>query len=86
MSKSRPHVFEQPRKNANRAAAVLRRAHKVPLQNKTAIGAFIRHIKSRLGAQTAINAGAHKLARLLYRMLKFGKAYIETDSKLMKSS
>ena len=36
---------------------------------------------SRLGAPTAINAGAHKLARLLYRMLKFGKAYVETGQQ-----
>ena len=51
------------------------------MQSKTAIGAFIRRIKSRLGAPTAINAGAHKLARLLYRMLKFGKAYVETGQQ-----
>ena len=59
------------------------------MQSKTAIGAFIRRIKSRLGAPAAINAinaGAHKLARLLYRMLKFGKAYVETGlpKKLFK--
>jgi transposase len=51
------------------------------MQSKTAIGAFIRRIKRRLGAPTAINAGAHKLARLLYRMLKFGKAYVETGQQ-----
>ena len=47
------------------------------MQSKTAIGAFIRRIEARLGAPTAINAGAHKLARLFYRMLKFGAAYVE---------
>jgi hypothetical protein len=51
------------------------------MQSKTAIGPFIRRIKLRLGAPTAINAGAHKLARLLYRMLKFGKAYVETGQE-----
>ena len=51
------------------------------MQSKTAVGAFIRRIKVRLGAPTAINAGAHKLARLLYRMLKFGKAYVETGQE-----
>jgi hypothetical protein len=30
-----------------------------------------------VGAPTAINAGANKLARLFYRMLKFGAAYVE---------
>jgi transposase len=47
------------------------------ISSKTAIGAFIRRLKARLGAPTAINAGAHKLARLIYRMLKFGAAYVE---------
>jgi hypothetical protein len=47
------------------------------MQSKTAVGAFIRRLKARLGAPTAINAGAHKLARLFYRMLKFGEAYVE---------
>jgi hypothetical protein len=51
------------------------------VQSKTAIGAFIRRIKSRLGAPTAINAGPHKLARLVYRMLKFGKVYVETGQQ-----
>ena len=39
------------------------------MQSKTAIGAFIRRIKARLGAPTAINAGAHKLAQLFYRIV-----------------
>src|SRR5689334_3158078 len=51
------------------------------MQSKTAVVAFIRRIKSRLGAPTAINAGAHKLARLLYRMLKFGTSYVEVGQQ-----
>ena len=47
------------------------------MQSKIAIGAFIRRIRARLGAPTAINAGANKLGRLFYRMLKFGAAYVE---------
>jgi hypothetical protein len=47
------------------------------MQSKTAIGAFIGRLRARLGASTAINAGANKLARLSYRMLKFGAAYVE---------
>ena len=74
-------LSSKPRKNANRAAAALRLAAQSAMQSKTAIGAFIRRIKTRLGAPTAINAGAHKLARLLYRMLKFGKAYVETGQQ-----
>lgn len=67
----------KPRKNSNRAATALRMAAQSAMRSKTAVGAFIRRMKSRLGAPTAINAGAHKLARLLFRMLKFGESYIE---------
>ena len=74
-------LSSKPRKNANRAAAALRLAAQSAMQSKSAIGAFIRRIKIRLGAPTAINAGAHKLARLVYRMLKFGKAYVETGQE-----
>ena len=74
-------LSSKPRKNANRAAAALRLAAQSAMQSKSAIGAFIRRIKSRLGAPTAINAGAHKLARLVYRMLKFGQAYVETGQE-----
>jgi transposase len=74
-------LASKPRKNANRAATALRLAAQSAMQSKTAVGAFIRRIKVRLGAPTAINAGAHKLARLLYRMLKFGKAYVETGQE-----
>jgi transposase len=74
-------LSSKPRKNGNRAAAALRLAAQSAMQSKTAIGAFIRRIKSRLGAPVAINAGAHKLARLIYRMLKFGKAYVEAGQE-----
>lgn len=67
----------KPRKTKNRAAAIFRLAAQGAMQSKTAIGAFIRRLKARLGAPTAINAGAHKLARLFYRLLKFGTAYVE---------
>ncbi len=70
-------LSSSPRKTKNRAAAMFRLAAQGAMQSKTAIGAFIRRIKARLGAPTAINAGAHKLARLFYRMLKFGVAYVE---------
>jgi len=34
-------------------------------------------MRSRLGPEKAIVATAHKLARLLYRMLKFGEVYVD---------
>jgi transposase len=70
-------LSSRARKTKNRAAAMFRLAAQGAMQSKSAIGAFIRRIKARLGAPTAINAGAHKLARLFYRMLKFGASYVE---------
>lgn len=71
----------KPRKTANRAASAFRLAAQSAMQSKTAMGSFIRRIKTRLGAPKAINAGAHKLARTFYRMLKFGKAFVEIGQK-----
>ena len=48
------------------------------LQNsKTALGAFYRRMRARLGAASAITATAHKLAPLIYRLLKHGEAYVQ---------
>ena len=40
-------------------------------------GAKYRRLKGRLGAPKAIVAMAHHLARLVYRMLRYGPQYIE---------
>ncbi len=45
--------------------------------SKTALGAFSRRMRSRLGPEKAIVATAHKLALLIYRLLKFGKAHVD---------
>ena len=37
----------------------------------------MRRKKGSLGAPKAITACAHKMARQIYRMLKFGEAYVE---------
>jgi len=41
------------------------------------LGAFHRRLKARLGAPKAITATAHKLACLIYRMLRFGTDYVD---------
>jgi hypothetical protein len=37
-------------------------------QSRSALGAFYRRLRSRLGAPKVITATAHKLARMFYRM------------------
>ena len=61
---------------ANRAATALRLAAAALHHSQSAFGAFFRRMKARLGAPKAITATAHKLARLIYTMLKHGTAYV----------
>lgn len=61
----------------NRAAQALRMAASTLYRSKTAIGAFFRRMRAKLGAPKAITAAAHKLARILYRMLTEGTNYRE---------
>lgn len=61
----------------NRAAQALRMAAASLYRSKTAIGAFFRRLRARLGAPKAITAAAHKLSRILYRMLTDGTNYRE---------
>jgi len=65
------------RKVFNRAASALRVAAQSLHGSSTALGAFYRRMRAKLGAPKAITATAHKLAKLIYRMLKYGEDYID---------
>ena len=66
---------------ANRAAAALRIAAFTLFRSKSALGAYLRRQRSRLGAPKAITATAHKLARMVYSMLKHGTAYVDVGQE-----
>jgi transposase len=61
----------------NRAATALRLAASTLWRSKTYLGAKFRRLRARLGAPKAITAMAHMLARLVYRMLKYGEQYVD---------
>jgi transposase len=61
----------------NRAADALRLAAQHLLHSKSALGANDRRLRARLGAPKAITAMAHTLARLVYRMRKFGQQDVD---------
>jgi len=65
------------RTSANRAASALRTAAAALARSNCALGAFFRRIRSRLGSPKAITATAHKLAKIVYGMLKYGKEYVD---------
>jgi transposase len=65
------------RRVVNRAATALRLAAWSLIRSQSALGAKFRRLRSKLGAPKAITAMAHTLARLIYRMLKFGRQYVD---------
>jgi len=67
--------------SANRAAEIFRIAAFTLSHSSSALGAFLRRMKARLGAPKAITATAHKIARLFYTMIKFGKDYEDTGAE-----
>ena len=67
--------------SANRAATALRLAAQGVAHSHSALGADYRRLRARLGAPKAITATAHKLARLVYSMLRYGTAYVDAGQQ-----
>jgi transposase len=70
------------RRVRNRAAQALRVAAQSLHKSKTALGAYYRRMRGRLGPAKAITATAHKLAILIYRMFRHGMTYVEQGQEL----
>jgi len=70
------------RKVVNRVANALRMCAESLLQSKSALGAYARRLRSRRDTRIAITATAHKLARLVYRTLKYGEEYMDQGQQL----
>ena len=69
------------RRVVSRVATALRMAAITLMRSRTYLGAQYRRLRTRLGAPKAITAMAHRLARLVYRMLKYGQSYIDKGSE-----
>lgn len=70
-------LSSKTRKVVNRASSAFRMAAQSLNNSKTALSAFYRRIRSRLGAPKAITATAHKLARIFYLLWETGKDYVD---------
>jgi transposase len=68
---------DRTRKVVNRATEALRMAAYNLKSSQSALGAYYRRLTARLDKPKAITAAAHKLARLVYRMLKYGQQYVD---------
>jgi transposase len=64
------------RKGTSRVTIALRMAAQSVGRTMTPLGLFYRRIRSRIGGLGAVKATAHKLACLVYRMLKYGQEYV----------
>jgi transposase len=73
------------RKNRNRVAIALRMAARSVGKTMTPLGQFYRRIRSRIGGLGAAKATAHKLARLVYGMLKYGQEYVKQSMEEYES-
>ena len=78
------------RRVANRLAKALRVGAKSLQRSQNALGAFFRRMAYKLGYQEAVTAVAHKLARIIYAMLKYKRQFnpavldIKSEFKEMK--
>jgi transposase len=65
------------RRPKSRAGQALQFAAGSLLRSDTYLGAQFRRLRTKLGAPKARKAMANKLARIVYRLLKHGEAYVE---------
>lgn len=73
------------RKVVNRVANALRMCAQSLLNSKSALGAYARRMRARKDTPVAITATAHKLARLIYRTLKYGQDYLDVGSDIYEA-
>jgi transposase len=70
-------IKQERQKVKNRVAEALRMAASTLARSDSYLGARFRHLRSRLGPGKAIKAMAAHLARLIYRMLTHGQAWVD---------
>jgi transposase len=63
------------RKVTNRASQAFRQAAQSVSRSDSAVGAYYRAMRARKGPEQATVATAHKIARIVYHLLKYGEAY-----------
>ena len=73
------------RKVVNRVANALRMCAQSLLNSKSALGAYARRMRTRKDTPVAITATAHKLARLIYRTLKYGQEYVDAGGDIYEA-
>lgn len=68
-------------KNGNRAGQAFRMAAQSVSRSNSALGAFYRRVRAKVGPKIAIVATAYKIARIYYHMLKERRPYQEQSAE-----
>ena len=69
----------------NRATSALRMAASTLRLSNTYLGAQFRRLRTKLGAPIAIKAMAAKLARLVYRVLRYGMQFVDKGAEFYEA-
>ena len=69
----------------NRISVALKMAASTLRLSNTYVGAQFRRLRTKLGAPVAIKAMAAKLARLVYRMLRYGMKYVDQGAEFYEA-
>jgi transposase len=73
-------LSSQTRRVINRAATAFRLAAQSVSRSQSAIGAYYRRMRTRLGAPKAITATAHKIARIFYHLWRTKEPYVDSGA------
>ena len=79
-------LSSKTRPGSNRAAQALRLAAQALWRSQSYLGHYYRRMRARHGTPKAITATAHKLARIVFHLLKTGKTFDEsvfTDNEII---
>ena len=71
---------------SNRITNALKMAASTLRTSNTYLGAQFRRLRTKLGAPIAIKAMAAKLARLIYRMLRFGMQFVDQGAEVYEAA
>ena len=74
----------KPSANRGRGSFASGRQRAAPLRQRP--GRLLRRKKAHLGAPKAITATAHKLARLIYTMLRYGQEYVDAGRRILRET
>jgi len=81
MSGGKPLRKKKRNTASTRVAGALRMAALSLRNSRTALGAYYRKVARRIGGDVAVFATARKLATLIYRLLRWGQAYVDEGAE-----